>query len=141
MAVMFSGCATVFTGTRDTLRFDTEPRGAEVAINGERICRTPCQTSVRRSLNSRAATLRLEGYREERFRLDTDFNYISLANLSFLFGWAIDIATGAIIRYDRREYRFELRPEEPRRNTGGEPAETTGNTIRAKGIPGQAAKD
>lgn len=140
MAILLSGCATVFTGTRDTLRFDTEPRGAELSINGERICRTPCQTSVRRSLGTRAASLRLEGYREERFRLHTDFNYISLANLSFLFGWAIDIATGAIMRYDRREYHFELRPEEPRRHEGGGQADTTGRMVPPEAVTAQTAK-
>lgn len=140
-AVFLSGCATVFTGTKDTLRFDTEPRGAELSIDGQRICRTPCQTSVRRSLGSREATLRLEGYREERFRLHTDFNYVSLANLSFLLGWAMDIATGAILRYDRREYRFELRPEEPRRRTGGQQRDTTNITLLPRLMTGQAAKD
>ena len=113
MAVLLTGCATVFTGTKDTLRFDTEPRGAELAINGETLCRTPCQTSVRRTLGGREAILRLDGYEPRVFRLQTDFNYVSLVNLNFIFGWAIDIATGAIIRYDRREYRFELRPEGP----------------------------
>ncbi|NDC76636.1 MAG: hypothetical protein EBZ67_01970 [Chitinophagia bacterium] len=122
MAVMFLGCATVFTGTKDTLRFDTEPRGAELSINGERICR-------------------LEGYWQEQFRLHTDFNYVSLANLNFIFGWAMDIATGAILRYDRREYRFELRPEEPRRQTGGQQRDTTNITLLPKLMTGQAAKD
>jgi hypothetical protein len=141
MAVLLSGCATVFTGTKDTLRFDTEPQGAELSINGESICRTPCQASVRRSLGSRTATLRLEGYREERFRLDTDLNYVSLANLSFLIGWAIDIATGAIIRYDRREYRFELRPDLPSRQTGWKHTDATDRMVLPKSIPGQPAKD
>lgn len=124
MAVLLSGCATVFTGTKDTLRFDTEPRGAELAINGETLCRTPCQTSVRRTLGGREASLRLDGYEPRVFRLQTDFNYVSLANLNFLFGWAIDIATGAIIRYDRREYRFELRPEGPWRPATGRGSDT-----------------
>jgi len=105
-----TGCATLFTGTRDTIRFDSDPRGAEVYINGERICRTPCQTPVRRSMGIREASLRLDGYETRVFRLETDFNYVSLLNLSFLVGWAVDIATGAIIRYDRRDYRFDLVP-------------------------------
>jgi len=109
-AMLSTGCATLFSGTKDTIRFDTSPRGAEVYINGERICRTPCQTSVRRTLGGREASLRLDGYEARVFRLETDFNYVSLLNLSFLVGWAVDIATGAIIRYDRRDYRFDLVP-------------------------------
>ena len=32
--LFLTSCATIFTGTRDTLRFDSNPQGAMVYING-----------------------------------------------------------------------------------------------------------
>lgn len=104
----FSGCATIFTGTRDTLHFDTEPQGAVVYKDGLKLCTTPCDVSMKRSLNSQYVTFKMDGYRTRMIMLDQEFNVVSVINLGSLIGWAIDAATGAIMKYGLKSYDVPL---------------------------------
>jgi hypothetical protein len=110
-AFLFSGCATLFTGTKDTIHFDSTPSGAMVYKDGLEICKTPCSMPIKRSLNETDIEYRLDGYETRIFTLDQEFNVVSIINLGNLFGWAIDAATGAIMRYDRKSYDLELKPD------------------------------
>lgn len=104
---MFS-CATIFTGTKDTIYFDTKPQGATVIIDGIDICKTPCSTDVRRSLSDKMVEFKLDGYETRIVTLDKSFNVISILNFFGLFGWAIDAITGSVMKYDRKSYNIEL---------------------------------
>ncbi len=41
-ALLLSGCATVFNGTTETVKFSSDPPQAEVRIDGRPACKTPC---------------------------------------------------------------------------------------------------
>ena len=105
-----TGCATLFTGTSDTITFESEPSGARVLVDGLSIGRTPVTTSVKRPGlgGSKLVTMQLDGYEDMTFQLDSSFNVISVLNLTNLLGWGIDVVTGAIGKYDRRFYSMEL---------------------------------
>ncbi len=105
---LMTSCATIFTGTKDTLRFDSNPQGAKVYIDGLEICKTPCTTVVKRSLSDKFAEIRLEGYETRVITLDRTFNVVSVINLGSLLGWGIDTATGALMKYDRKGYYVKL---------------------------------
>jgi len=110
--IMFSGCATIFTGTRDLIHFNSEPRGAMVFINGVERCVTPCAVRVGRSVNETDVMIRLEGYESRMFVLDQDFNVVSILNLGNLLGWGIDVISGAVMRYGLRHYEVNLTREQ-----------------------------
>ena len=103
-----SSCATIFTGTRDTIYFDSDPQGATVYKDGVELCITPCSASIRRSLNSEDITIKLDDYETRVFTLDQEFNVVSVINLGFLLGWAVDAASGSVMRYDRKHYDLKL---------------------------------
>lgn len=105
---LFSSCATVFSGTSDVLRFDSDPAGAKVYIDGIYLCTTPCETEVDRSLSDQLMEMKLEGYETEVMVLDTEFNPVAIINLGNALFWLIDAATGAIVRYDRLDYQFKM---------------------------------
>ena len=48
LSVMFSSCATIVTGTTDSVSFDSRPRGATVSVDGAPVGVTPCQADVGR---------------------------------------------------------------------------------------------
>lgn len=75
------------------------------------ICRTPCSYRVDRDINSTDVEYRLDGYETRIFTLDQEFNVIAILNLGNPLGWAIDIITGAVTRYDRKAYDLELDPD------------------------------
>ncbi len=111
VALMLSGCATIFTGTKDTIYFDSDPEGATVYLDGLEICRTPCSYRVDREFNSVDIQYKLDGYEARIFTLDQEFNVISVLNLANPLGWAIDMISGSIMRYDRKSYDLELDPD------------------------------
>jgi len=105
---LMTSCATIFTGTKDTIVFNSTPQGAKVYMDGIEICKTPCTTKVKRSLSDKLAEIKLEGYETKIITLDRKFNVVSVINLGSLLGWGIDAATGALMKYDKKGYEIEL---------------------------------
>lgn len=109
VAFMASGCATLLTGTKDTISFSSNPQGAIVYKDGVELCRTPCSIPVKRTINSEDIEYKLDGYETRVFTLDKQFNVVSVINLGSLFGWAVDAATGSLVKYGRKSYDLEMR--------------------------------
>lgn len=109
LSVFVSGCATLFTGTRDTITFNSTPEGAIVYKDGLELCKTPCRVPIKRSLNSTEIEFKLDGYETRLFTLDKEFNVVSVINLGCVFGWAVDAATGSLLKYSRRSYDLNMK--------------------------------
>jgi uncharacterized protein YceK len=109
VALIASGCATLLTGTRDTISFNSTPGGAKVYMDGLELCKTPCRIPVKRSINEVDIEFKLDGFETRLFTLDKEFNVVSVINLGNLLGWAIDVATGSIMKYHIKSYELELK--------------------------------
>ena len=46
-----TSCAAMFTGTTDTVRFESDPPGAEVVVDGEVVGTTPCTSEISKSVD------------------------------------------------------------------------------------------
>ena len=108
---LMTGCATIFTGTRDRISFVSTPSGATIYKDGIEICTTPCNYNVKRSLNDTEVEFKLDGYETRLITLDKELNLVSIINLGNLFGWGIDALSGAVMKYDRKSYDIKLSPE------------------------------
>ena len=106
--LLFSSCATIFTGTTDTIQFNSNPSGAMIFIDGVEQCITPCTLDVKRDINYTDVEFRLDGYQTRIITLSREFNTVSILNMGNLFGWAIDALSGAVFRYDRKIYDITL---------------------------------
>ena len=62
----------------------------------------------RSAFDDTEVTLQLDGYEDRTFVLDKSFNAVSILNLGFLPGWAVDFATGAVMKYDPKAYNITL---------------------------------
>jgi len=103
-----SSCATIFTGTKDKITFKSTPSGASVRINGVEECITPCTVQVKRSMDDTEVELKLDSYETRLIKLSKKFNFVSAFNLTNLLAWGIDVITGAVMKYDRKEYDITL---------------------------------
>lgn len=108
---VLNGCATLFTGSEDVVTFESSPAGAEILINGIEKGTTPVSIPVKRSVNSAEVVLRLAGYETRVFRLEQEFNYVSLLNLFNVLFWGIDVVSGAVMTYRPTYYEFNLKPK------------------------------
>lgn len=106
---LFASCATLFTGTTDNVYIQTQPEGAKILVEGLDMGTTPSTIPLKRpGLSDKQVTLRLDGYEDRVFVLQSEFNAVSILNLFGVIGWGIDIATGAIKKYNPRNYDIEL---------------------------------
>jgi hypothetical protein len=108
--VMFlmTSCATIFTGTKDRITFNSNPSGATIYIDGVEQCKTPCTMNVKRSIDDTDVEYKLDGYETRLITLSKEFNIVSVINLGNLFGWGIDALTGSVMKYDRKTYDITL---------------------------------
>ena len=112
-ALSLSSCATIFTGTKDSITFDSTPEGAKVIQKGIEKCITPCTIDVPRSLSKQMVEIKKEGYEVKELKLEKNFNAISLVNILFggIIGFGIDLGTGAFVKYDQKSHHVELTPQ------------------------------
>ena len=111
---LMTSCATLFTGTSEMITIDSNVDGATVKFDGMKMGTTPFNYKVKKSFKG-MVTVEAEGYEDERFQLQKSFNAISLINLLALPGlvvtFGIDLATGAINKFDMKGYNIELKKE------------------------------
>jgi hypothetical protein len=108
--LLLSGCATLFTGTDDDIRFESDPAGAMVFINGLEKGTTPTTVSVKRSINDVNVALQLDGYETRQFVLEKEFNKASFFNLFNVLFWAVDAVSGSLMKHAPQYYEITLRP-------------------------------
>jgi len=110
LTASLTSCATIFTGTKDSITFNSKPEGAKVVHKGVEKCTTPCTVEFPRSLSKQQVELKLDGFQTKEFKLDNKFNGVTLANILFggLIGFGIDLATGSFIKYDTKAYNVEM---------------------------------
>lgn len=100
LMVSLCSCATVISGTKQRIPIVTVPAGAEVWVGDELRDTTPCVVKIKRTWEE-PEHLRITktGYREENIALQKKMNEIVILNFINVFGWALDGATAACIRY------------------------------------------
>lgn len=108
---LFWGCATIASGTSQTLTINSDPPGATVVFEGVEIGLTPLAPSIKRG-NDKVLLIRKEGFREEEIRLSTQFNTMFFGNILFggLLGSTTDVATDAVVEYSPNSYFVTLKP-------------------------------
>lgn len=110
VSILLYSCATILSGTTDSVTINSIPEGATIIIDGIDYGKTPATIVLKRpGLNDKIVVLKLEGYEDRTFTLQKEFNTVAILNLGSIFGWAIDILTGSINKYNPVNYKFELK--------------------------------
>ena len=76
--LFMTSCATLFTGTKDRITFNSTPSGATIYIDGVEQCKTPCTMKVKRSINDTDVEFKLDGYETRLITLSKEFNVVSI---------------------------------------------------------------
>lgn len=101
MMFFSTGCATLFSGTKQLVAVHSEPPGARVYVNKEYKGDTPVSFQVKRKLESYNIELKKPGHPIYQSTLEHQFNPISIVNLAFAPGWLIDALSGALMKYEK----------------------------------------
>lgn len=120
-ALLLEGCATIFTGSHDTLRFDANVTGVRLTIDGMYQGELPLTVDMSRNfMGGRRflAKFEREGYLTQEFLLNREFNAVSILDISSpLTSGGIDILTGSIMKFSPRDYHVQMLEENDRANS------------------------
>ncbi len=103
--LLLTSCASVFTGSKRNVLFESNPAGAKVFVNGMEQCIAPCNIKVK---NNDLVDFRLEGYNERVVVMDADFNLVAILNGFSIIGWGIDALTGSLQRVNTKYVKVDL---------------------------------
>jgi len=120
--IVLSSCATIVSGSRQTVKIFSTPSAATVYINEVEIGKTPIEKKLKRNQEYQVL-LKLEGYQPYETLLSKKFNAWYLGNilLGGVIGLIIDPITGAM---------YKLTPEELHANLANSTAfKTVGKDI------------
>jgi hypothetical protein len=106
MTILLStGCASILTGSKRKVLFETEPPGAKVFVNGFEKGTTPVRLKVKAEDR---IDFRLDNYKERVVVMDSKFNLVSIINGFSIIGWGIDALTGSLKRVDTKYVKVTL---------------------------------
>lgn len=110
IALSTTSCATIITGTKDKIYFNSTPEGAKVFHKGIEKCTTPCTAEIPRSLSKQTVTFEKDGFTGKEVKLTKNFNAVTLVNILIggAIGVGIDAATGSLTKYSPKAYTVEL---------------------------------
>lgn len=102
--IFFTSCATIISGSRQTVRISSEPTSATVYINEIEIGNTPVEKDLKRNQEYQLV-LKLDGYKPYNTKLERKFNAWYIGNVVFggAIGLIVDPITGAM---------YQLKPEQ-----------------------------
>ncbi|MFL2625584.1 MAG: PEGA domain-containing protein [Flavobacteriaceae bacterium] len=105
---LFSSCASILTGSKRNVLFESDPSGAKVFVNGFEKGKTPVQIKVRAEDR---IDFRLDDYSERVVVMDSKFNLVAILNGFSLIGWGVDALTGSLKRVDTKYVKVDLEEE------------------------------
>ncbi|WP_405330424.1 PEGA domain-containing protein [Leeuwenhoekiella sp. LLG6367-2.1] len=103
--MLLTSCASILTGSKRKVLFESNPNGAKVYVNGFEKGVTPVQIKVKAEDR---IDFRLENYKERVVVMDSDFNLVSILNGISIIGWGIDALTGSLKRVDTKYVKVDL---------------------------------
>lgn len=107
--LMATGCATIISGTNQTLTFTSKPPGAEVYLDGQMIGTTPVSVEVRKNQKN-TVMLKKDGYRTVTRDITKSYDNVALLNVFWDLS-TTDMISGAAFEYDPNSYYIELSTE------------------------------
>ena len=99
----FTSCALIFKGTKEEVRFGSDPQRAEVYIDGVRMGETPFALKLV-TKKTYKIEFRKEGYKSKSYQINNKVGagWIVLDILGGLIPVVIDAATGAWYSFDQK---------------------------------------
>lgn len=118
VAVLLSGCASIYAPDSDSITIKTIPEGAKVFEGTNLLGTTPLTCTFKRdTFQKKNLTLRKEGYKSQDLVLGTVLERDALLNFAFITttsgvtSWGIDALNGNMVKYHPDSYLIDLEKE------------------------------
>ncbi|MFO0581961.1 MAG: hypothetical protein U0229_06800 [Anaeromyxobacter sp.] len=113
-AAVLAGCATIFTGTSDVLRFEANVPNVKLTVDGQYLGELPLTVPMSRNfMGGRQFIAKFEraGYQTQEFQLRREFNAVAILDVSStITSGGIDLITGALMKFSPLDYHVQMVP-------------------------------
>lgn len=110
--MLLASCATVFTGTSQTVTINSNVEGAEVRIDGNVVGTTPYSGKIRKGNNAKSVLISKQGYQSQQIALNTAINPVAILSIVFWDIGTTDFLSGAAWEYTPNSYYVNLLKKE-----------------------------
>jgi hypothetical protein len=109
LTFLMSSCATIVSGSKQNVKFSSNPTSATIFIDEVEVGKTPFEIKLARK-SEHSVMLKLEGYQTYQTKLTKKFNAWFLGNILIggLIGIIIDPITGAIYNLSPEEINAQM---------------------------------
>tara|TARA_R110001606_G_scaffold385335_1_gene548807 strand:+ start:476 stop:841 length:366 start_codon:yes stop_codon:yes gene_type:complete len=97
LVLLLSGCATVMSGTNQTLTFNSNVEGVNVYVDGALIGKTPISASFKKN-KAQTVMFTKEGYQSVTREITKEFDPVAVLNIFWDLS-TTDFITGAVYEY------------------------------------------
>ena len=110
--IFYSGCATIFSGSREDVKFTSEPSEAKVMVNGSDKGNTPVTVSLKKGKDYEIQIVK-DGYQMKKFTVtySLGIGWLILDIFAGLIGVIVDAVTGNWNLFEEDSYKAVLVPE------------------------------
>lgn len=111
-AAALAACGTVFKGPVQTINFNSNVKNVKIYANGALVCSSvPCNVDIEREASSLTIMAKADGYEDNITQIKTKINPASWGNVSSVYSWTTDFATGSVWQYSRDGIYINMAPE------------------------------
>ncbi|ETX11366.1 hypothetical protein MUS1_11270 [Marinomonas ushuaiensis DSM 15871] len=108
--LILTGCATVISGTSQTLTFNSDVEDVDVYVDGALIGRTPVSASFKKN-KAQTVMFRKEGYKAVTREITKSFDKVALLSIFWDYS-TTDLITGAVYEYAPNAIYVEMPKKE-----------------------------
>jgi hypothetical protein len=114
-SVVPSGCATIFTGTKDSLTFHANVPEVRLTIDGQYMGELPLRIDMSRNFvggRQFVARFEREGYVVQEFQLQREFNPVAILDVTSIpTSGGVDVLTGSLMKFSPTDYHVQMLAE------------------------------
>jgi hypothetical protein len=109
LTLLFSSCATIISGSKQNVKFSSNPSSASIFIDEVEVGKTPFEIKLARK-SEHSVMIKLDGYQTYQTNLTKSFNawYIGNILIGGLIGLIVDPITGAIYNLSPNEINAQM---------------------------------
>ena len=101
---LISGCASMFGDNTRDVKVDSNPKGADIFIDGTRRGTTPAVVTLPSYIyGGKEIVLKKKDYSDQTITVNSKFQPVTIWNLFNGFGFIVDAATGDVLKIDPRD--------------------------------------
>ena len=119
LTLLMSSCATIVSGSKQNVKFSSNPTTATIFIDEVEVGKTPFEIKLARK-SEHSVMIKLEGYQTYETKLTKKFNAWYIGNILFggLIGIIIDPITGAMYNLSPDQVSAQMNRGTAFRNNG-----------------------